>query len=134
MFCSQCGSQLPADARFCSRCGAAVRSEIPMPTALADSSTDTPASAGDATGGIIPYKNLPALLGYYCGVFSLIPLLGLPLGIAAIPLGITGLRKQRRQPAVRGHVHAWVAVILGTLSTVLWTGLLAFFIVTLAND
>ncbi|TWT38420.1 hypothetical protein Enr8_01120 [Blastopirellula retiformator] len=22
---------------------------------------------GDATGGIIPYKNLPALIGYYLG-------------------------------------------------------------------
>ena len=105
-----------------------------MPPALAGSSTTTAASAGDATGGIVPYKNLPALLGYYCGVFSLIPLLGLPLGIAAIPLGITGLRKQRSQPAVRGRVHAWVAVILGALSTVLWTSLLAFFIVTLAKD
>jgi hypothetical protein len=105
-----------------------------MPTAVADSSTTTAASGGDATGGIIPYKNLPALLGYYCGVFSLIPLLGLPLGIAAIPLGITGLRKQRRQPVVRGRVHAWVAVILGSLSTVLWAALLALFIVTLAND
>ena len=28
---------------------------------------------GDATGGVIPYKNVPALVAYYLGVFSLIP-------------------------------------------------------------
>ena len=28
--------------------------------------------AGDATGGVIPYKNLPALLAYYLGMFSLV--------------------------------------------------------------
>jgi hypothetical protein len=35
---------------------------------------------GDATGGIIPYKNPSALIAYYCGLFSLFPILGVFLG------------------------------------------------------
>ena len=45
---------------------------------------------GDATGGLIPYKNGMALASYYCGVFGLIPALGLVLGILAVIFGIVG--------------------------------------------
>jgi len=34
-------------------------------------------TAGDNTGGLIPYKNPKALIAYYLGIFSLFPLLGL---------------------------------------------------------
>ncbi len=70
---------------------------------------------------VIPYRNTPALIGYYLGVFGLIPCLGLPLSIAAIPLGIAGIRRYRRDRRVKGIVHAWVALVLGVLATVLWT-------------
>ena len=39
---------------------------------------------GDATGGVIPYKNGPALAAYYLGIFSLIPCGGLLLAIPAL--------------------------------------------------
>ena len=71
---------------------------------------------GDVTGGIIPYKNPHALAAYYLGVFSLIPFLGFILGAIAVPLGISGLRKRARNPVIRGVVHAWVGIILGSLS------------------
>ena len=45
-----------------------------------------PVEQGDATGGIIPYKNGPALMAYYLGIFSLIPCLGLVLAIPAFVL------------------------------------------------
>jgi hypothetical protein len=64
---------------------------------------------------IIPYRNGPALAAYYCGVFSLIPCLGLLLGIVAFVLGVVGLRKLRSQPACGGKVHAWVGIVLGGL-------------------
>ncbi|MCP5535317.1 MAG: DUF4190 domain-containing protein [Akkermansiaceae bacterium] len=76
----------------------------------------TPAS--DATGGVIPYKNVPSLVGYYLGVFSLIPVIGLLLGPAAIILGIIGFRAYLKQPGRRGQVHAWVAIVLGTLTVI----------------
>lgn len=70
---------------------------------------------GDATGGIIPYKNVPALVSYYLGVFSLIPCFAIPLGLAAVILGIIGLVKYKKHPQIRGVVHALVGLILGGL-------------------
>lgn len=69
--------------------------------------------SGDATGGIIPYKNPMALIGYYTGIASLIPLLGFVTGPIALVLGIIGLIRRAQQPAIRGAVHAWIAIILG---------------------
>lgn len=71
---------------------------------------------GDATGGVIPYKNPPALLAYYLGIVSLVPVLGCFTGIAAVALGIRGLRKRRTEPHVKGSVHAWIGILLGSLS------------------
>ena len=64
---------------------------------------------------IIPYKNPKALIAYYLGIFSLIPCLGLALGIAAVVLGVLGLKAAQAQPNARGKVHAWVGIILGGL-------------------
>lgn len=75
---------------------------------------------GDVTGGLIPYKNMPALVGYYFAVFSLIPVLGWPLGVTAMVLGVVGLVKRSRQPQVRGAAHAWIAIVVGLLTTVVW--------------
>jgi len=64
---------------------------------------------------IIPVKNQSALAAYYLGLFSLFPVLGLPLAIAAVFLGRKGLAKVRSHPEVRGTAHAWVGLICGTL-------------------
>lgn len=72
----------------------------------------------DVMKRVIPTGNKPALIGYYCGVFSLIPVIGIPLGIGAVVLGMMGLRKVREQPLARGTAHAWVAIALGLLSTI----------------
>ena len=71
---------------------------------------------GDMTGGVIPYKNVPALVAYYLGVFSLIPCVAVPLGIAAVICGILGLIKRQQHPQVRGAIHAWIGIVLGALT------------------
>jgi hypothetical protein len=73
----------------------------------------------DATGGMIPYKNGPALTSYYLAVASLIPCLGLLTGIPAFFLGLKGLKKAKAQPWVRGSVHAWIGVVVGAGMVVL---------------
>lgn len=70
----------------------------------------------DATGGIIPYKNPQALIAYYLGIFGLIPFIGLLLAIPAFILGIIGLRKRKKNPIIKGSVHAWIGIILGFIS------------------
>lgn len=92
------------------------------------SDTATKSSEGDATGGVIPYKNAPALIAYYCGVFSLIPIIGILVGIPGIILGVLGLRRKRANPPVKGAAHAWIGIILGGLTTMLWCGLIGLIV------
>ncbi len=86
---------------------------------------------GDSTGGVIPYKNPPALIAYYLGLFSLFPLFGLLLAIPAFILGIKGLKLRRENPAVKGSVHAWIGIVMGGLMTLLWGGGLIMIIIGL---
>lgn len=75
-----------------------------------------PKNEGDATGGIIPYKNPKALTAYYLGIFGLFPVLGFFLAIPAVWLGILGLRARKDNPVIKGSVHAWIGIVLGVLS------------------
>jgi len=75
-----------------------------------------PPEQGDATGGIIPYKNPHALTAYYLSIFGLFPLLGFFLAVPAVILGISGLRKRKANPVIKGSVHAWIGIVLGLLS------------------
>ena len=70
---------------------------------------------GDATGGLIPYKNSQALIAYYCGVFSLIPGLGCVLGIVAVVLGVMGLQYAKKNPKAKGTGHAITGIVLGVV-------------------
>ncbi|HVK18076.1 MAG TPA: DUF4190 domain-containing protein [Fimbriiglobus sp.] len=75
-----------------------------------------PRDEGDATGGLIPYKNGKALAAYYTGVFSLIPCLGAILGPIAVVLGIMGLNYAKKHPKASGKAHAIVGIVLGGLT------------------
>ena len=105
MFCPRCGTKNDDNNYQCTKCALVLR---PAP--------GPPPAGGDASlGGLIPYKNTCALIGYYLGVFSLIPCLGVLLGIPAFILGIIGLRHANEHPEANGKVHAWVGIILGGL-------------------
>jgi uncharacterized protein YqgC (DUF456 family) len=88
-----------------------------------------PPTTGDATGGLIPYKNGAALAGYYVGIFSLIPGFGLILGPIAVVLGFFGLRAVRRTPIVKGTAHAAVGLVLGGLVTIAHVAVLVAILV-----
>ena len=84
---------------------------------------------GDVTGGLIPDQNAPALAAYDLGVFSVIPLIGMVLGLAALVLGIVGLRMAARRPEVKGKIHAWVGIIVGGLFGLGYLALVVLIIV-----
>lgn len=71
---------------------------------------------GDGTGGVIPYKNPHALISYYLGIVGLLPVIGLLAAIPAIILGISGLRRKKENPIIKGSAHAWIGIILGVIS------------------
>lgn len=71
--------------------------------------------AGSGISTLVPVRNVPALVAYYCGIFGLIPLLGAPLALTALVLGIVGLHRAARLPTPAGRTHAWVGIVLGAL-------------------
>ncbi len=79
-------------------------------------------SQSDATGGLIPYKNKHALIGYYMafagGLLMFIPVIGVLFSIGTLVMGIKGLKNVKENPAVRGTAHAWIAVIGGGLEII----------------
>ena len=77
-----------------------------------------PPGQGDATGGVIPYKNPCALIAYYVGIIScLLCFFGIPIGIVSVVLGVIGLQRRAANPAIKGSVHAWIGIVLGAIST-----------------
>ena len=123
MTCPVCGEAVRADARACPHCGEPL--EAPRRRG--------PADGADSTGGVIPYNNAPALIAYYLGLFSLFPLLGLPLGVAALVLGVLGLKKRRENPAVKGSAHAWIGIGCGTITTLAWAATAIAIVVALVR-
>jgi hypothetical protein len=75
---------------------------------------------------LIPYRNPKALVGYYLGVFSLIPCAGLLLGPAAIVLGWLGIRHRNAHRSAGGLGHAITALVLGALTSLANWGVVAF--------
>ncbi|MDB6027700.1 MAG: hypothetical protein JWM68_3923 [Verrucomicrobiales bacterium] len=88
---------------------------------------------GDATGGIIPYKNPHALTAYYLGIFSIIPVVGFFLGATALILGISGLRQRKKRPMIGGAVHAGIGIIGGGLSVLAHLVIIAFIVFRAMN-
>ena len=89
-------------------------------------------SGDDAIATLIPYKNKCALIGYYLGIFSILPVLGLPMAIAALILGVKGLRYRAQNPQAHGKVHSIVAIIGGSIGLLInlfiWLGILGLII------
>jgi hypothetical protein len=89
-----------------------------------------PPAESDATGGVIPYKNMPALLAYYLGILSLICcLFAVPFGIVPLVLGIVGLKRRAANPAIHGTAHAWIGIILGALNLVACLLIIVLFVI-----
>lgn len=87
-----------------------------------------PLQSDNSLQTLIPYKNMPALLSYYFGVFGLIPLLGLPLSFAAVVFGFIGLKKSKLQPDTKGKAHAITGIILGFVELAVFLVFLALII------
>ena len=117
MHCAKCGAENDDNNFKCTQCGEFLH---PTPSHVVVTSDGT-------LGGMIPTKNPAALAAYYLGIFSTIPLLGVPLGIAAVVLGIKALRKARERPEVKGKIHAWVGII-GACSNPLYVILFVLFV------
>ena len=129
-FCLQQASDDQTDARLNAEPGI-VSAALVEPNPFAASSSPPSVAAdpaspteADSTGGLIPYKNPHALTAYYLGIFSGLPLIGLPFGIAAFILGLKGLKARQQNPVIKGSVHAAIGIGCGGLFSLVWGGVL----------
>ena len=76
---------------------------------------------------LIPTGNPAALIGYYLGVASLIPLVGVITGLPAIVLGAVGISKAKANSAAGGLGHAITAIVLGGIGLLISVGILSVF-------
>ena len=83
---------------------------------------------------VIPYKNPKALVGYYLGLFSIMPVLGMILGPVALVLGVMGLRDRARNPEIHGMAHAIVALVVGGIGTLMNLGIVTLIIIGITNS
>jgi len=93
----------------------------------------THVAEGDGTGGLIPYKNPNALIAYYTGIF-LSPFCFVGLGIVPLIFGVLGLRDRKRNPVIKGSVHAWIGIVLGSLSLVFTVGIVILLLVSVITQ
>lgn len=87
------------------------------------SGATTPQTKGGNLSALIPYKNPRALIAYYLSYFALLPGLGLLFSVPALALGIMGLRACKRNPELKGSVHAWIGIVVGAGLTITWSGI-----------
>jgi hypothetical protein len=120
IYCTKCGQQNLENNFKCTRCGFQLHGPAQPQYVGMDDNT---------MGGLIPYKNAQSLWAYYLGVFALIPCVGIPLGIAALILGLRALKYADLHPETQGRVHAWTGIVLGSLCALGYTLLLAVPIV-----
>ena len=116
--CTVCKTTNPPESEECSECGYEFNR----------------VDEGDKTGGLIPYKNPPALIAYYLGLLSFLPVLGLFLGVTAVILGRKGLRRARENPAIKGVVHAWIGIGCGGIFAVVWVVWTTFIVYAIVTD
>lgn len=104
MYCPTCGAQAIDGANNCTACGK------PLPRAI------PPDNQLKSLEPVLPVNtSIWAIASGYLGLFSI---LLFPAPFALIT-GIIALRSLKRHPGVRGHVRAWLGIVLGSLCSIL---------------
>jgi hypothetical protein len=100
----------------------------PQPPHIPSYQTPQPS---DPVQAFIPYRNAPALISYYLGIFSILPCAGAIMGPIAIFLGLKGLKLAAQHPEARGKAHAITGIVSGSIFGLLWIILDLFALVAL---
>lgn len=116
MLCPACNASNPPQLKVCEKCG----SKLPRRSRRQNPEDGEGGEDGEELASMSPFaispfktKNPKAVLAYFCGVFGLIPFVGLVLGFPAVILGILGLAQAKADPKVRGINQAMAGIILG---------------------
>ena len=111
IFCKMCGTKHPENTYRCVNCGDLLH---PLPKVAPNIII--------REGGlsmIVPDKNPYSLWAYYSGVFSYMPVLGIPLAIVAIATGVMGIHRFKTVEEAKGILHSSGGLLLGLGSLLL---------------
>lgn len=131
MFCKYCGTELDNGALFCTKCG---RSQQ-MPTNQQVNTLQNTLKKEEKKG----FSITALVLGITGFIAWLIPLLGFPITIVGIILGISGLKKGGKGMAIAGIILASITLLLTTANSAIgffkgYNGLLWFQQESSKND
>jgi len=115
MFCPTCGHPNPESAAACTSCGAALPIDPARYNPMGELALVAPVNT-----------NLWAIAAGYLGLVSVLGIFGPP----ALICGIVALIQLKARPGVRGHVRAWLGIVMGSLGTVLVLFILATLIMS----
>jgi uncharacterized membrane protein YvbJ len=105
MFCPQCGEKNPDDAKFCTKCGTALKAKAEK----APARRAAPAATEERTSGMAIAALILGILGFIFFGF---------LGILAIIFGAIGISQTNKDPTLKGRGMAVAGLVLGILGTV----------------
>ena len=109
-YCSKCGSPLQAGVAFCSSCGTKVGAAMTPAPAAAAAAEKTYVSDNPGMRFVLPIGCTGwAIASGYCGIFSIIPFLGILLAILSIIFGIVAIVVIRHNP----HKHGIARIVIG---------------------
>ncbi len=107
-YCSKCGSPLQAGVAFCPSCGTKV--------AAASAAEKTYVSDNPGMRFVLPIGCTGwAIASGYCGIFSIIPFVGILLALLSIIFGIVAIVVIRHNP----HKHGIARIVIGWIFSIL---------------
>lgn len=116
--CPVCGEITRAQATMCGNCGERFRRRR----------RNTEFSGVEKA--MLPVgRPLTAIAAGYCGLISILPMLGLPFQVAGIICGVLALRAIQDNPRLLGAGRAWFGIIVGALG--LLASLLGFVVIAM---
>jgi hypothetical protein len=110
LYCTQCGSEIPDQAAFCSSCGQSQWA----------GDNHGPSRSEQSLKWLVPINVSPyAVVSCYSGLFGFLFCILVVPSLLAIVMGVLALSDLKKNPHLSGKGRAWFGLVTGSLSLVI---------------